>query len=753
MGRGSWSRAWAIAAGAVVAAALLVVGAPGAGAASAARVDAQASFTINCDRPNTGITAGLFANLNNEIPDPIVSNSNFQVVDADPAVSGRPTHVELLMPFPEMSFPPNDFGVTYGTFYVKSLDITIPLPAGLDPTTVTPVETPDRNYVTASRSGTNVVVHVQSPVSGSRIRINTEVASPVAEVETSAGVWVPVAMPTIGFDPVVTAAPGATITWHPPSSSNLVVKWNRDFGFLIGTVNWNDLPMPCVPADPSVAVATTTVARPALAVSARADETAVVAGSPIHLHVTVANTGDVPLTGVTVTNARAPGCAGSPGTLAVGAQVTYDCTATTTVADVPSVTDTATADSNETAPVTSAPVQVTVATAESTGVSGTVTGAGGGGRLAGAWVAVLRQADFTIAGGAVADGNGDFRANVPVGRYFVYGLDPSGRHAAGFFGPPTPVDVVAGALTDADPVLSPTRGALSGTVTEQGTTTPVPGAWVLALDGRTGAPETMTTAGVDGRYTLPDLATGNHFVMFLDRTGAHAPEFLGDSPNAGGAVKANVAGGATTTANGTPPAQATAGTGSSISGRVTEAGTDLPLEGVAVIAMRAADYGFVRATTTDASGDYSLALPAGGYKLVFLDGTGRHHQEWFDDQPYSGIASAQTATAPGVVDAALDRTTGTLAGTLTDDPSGAPLPAAWAVAVGPAGVAGGAVTSASGAYSIAGLPAGTYRATFLDPVGGRAQEFWNDAASYAGASPITIAGAATTTIDAALRRP
>ncbi len=753
MGRGSRTRAWTIAAVAAVATAVLVTAAPGAGAAPRARDDAQASFTINCDRPDTGITAGLFANLNNEIPDPIVSNSNFHVVDTDPAISGRPTHVELLMPFPEMSFPPNDLGVSYGTFYVKTLDITIPIPAGLDPATANPVESPDRNYVTATRSGSNIVVHVQSPVTGSRVRINTEVASPVAEVETSAGVWVPVAMPTIGLDPTVTAAPGATITWNPPTSSNLVVKWNRDFGFLIGTVNWNDLPMPCVPADPAVTVATTTVARPGLAVSTRADETGVVAGSPIHFHVTASNTGDVPLTGVTVTDARAPGCAGSPGTLAVGARVTYDCVVTTTVADVPSVTNTATADSNETAAVTSTPVQVTVATAQSTGVSGTVTEAGGGSPLAGAWVAVLRQADFTIAAGAVADANGDFRASVPVGRYFVYGLDPSGRHAAGFSGPPTPVAVNAGAMTDADPALSPTRGAVTGTVTEQGTTTPVAGAWVLALDGRTGAPETMTTAAADGRFTLPDLAAGNHFVMFLDRTGAHAPEFLGDSPNAGGAVKANVAGGGTTTADGSPPAQATAGTGSSISGRVTEAGTDLPLEGVSVIAMRAADYGFVRATTTDARGDYTLALPAGGYKLVFLDGAGRHHQEWYDDQPYSGIASARTATAPGEVDAALDRNAGTMAGTLTDDPSGAPLADAWAVAIGPAGVAGGAVTSGAGTYAITGLPAGTYRATFLDPVGGRSQEFWNNAPSYAGASPITIAGAATTTIDAALRRP
>lgn len=753
MGRRSRTRAWAIATALAAAAALVVVAAPDAGAAPGVRADAQASFSVNCDRPNTGITAGLFANLENEIPDPITSDSYFQVVDTDPAVSGRPTHVDLLMPFPQMSFPPNSYGVTYGTFYVKTLDITIPIPAGLDPTTATPTESPDRNYVTATRSGSNIVVHVQSPVAGSRIRINTEVASPIAEVETSSGVWVPVAMPTVGLDPTVTAAPGATITWRPPTSSNLVVKWNRDFGFLIGSINWNDLPMPCVPADPTVAVATTTVARPALTVSTRSDETAVVAGSPIHLHVTARNSGDVPLTGVTVTDARAPGCGGAPGALAVGAQVTFDCTVATAAADVPSVTNTATADSNETDPVTSSPVQVQVATVASTGISGTVTEAGTGTRLPGAWVAVLRQADFTIAAGAVADANGDVRVNVPVGGYFLYGIDPSGRHAAGFHGAPTRVDVVAGAMADAYPVMAPNRGRISGTVLEQGTTTPVAGASVLALDGRNGALEAVATAGADGHYTLTDLPAGNHFVVFLDRTGAHAPEFLGDVPSAAGSQLARVTGGATTTADGTPPAQPVPGTGSALSGRVTETGTDLPLAGVQVVALRASDFGFVRAATTDADGAYALSVPAGGYKLVFLDAAGRHHQEWFDDQPASGLATARTVTAPGTADAGLDRNAGTLAGTITDDPSGALLPGAWAVAIGPSGPTGGAVATLAGTYSITGLPAGTYRAAFLDPTGARTQEFWNDAATFGAAAPITVAGGATTTIDAALRRP
>ncbi len=732
--------------------ATVVVSAVGAPAGA----DPQVTIASGCDRPNTGITAGLFVNLNNEIPDPINSNTLMQVVDpATPVVAGQQAQFDLQVPFPDMAggFPPNDFGVTYGTFYIKSVDVRIPIPSGLDATTVSPTESPDKNYVTVTRSGSNLNVHIQSPVSGSRIRINTEVASPVAEVETSSGVWTPVVIPTIRVNPTVTGAPGSSIVWKPASLTNVVVKYNRDFGFLVGQINWNDLTMPCTPNNPDQVVATTTVASPALSVATTADETTVVAGAPVHLHVTATNTGDVALTGVTVTDANAPGCAGSPGNLAVGAHVTLNCTVTTSGANVPTFSNTAGADSNETAPVTSNTVNVTVTPAGPTGITGTITESGSGTPIGGGWLAILRTSDFSIAAGAVADGSGNYSANVPAGAYYVYGIDPAGRHVAGFHGAPATVNVAAGTMVDVDPAMASNRGAISGTVTEQGTGAPVAGAWALAMGGTTGAPETMAQANGSGQFTLADLRAAGHFMIYLDESGAHAPEYFGDSPTPAGAGLVTVAGGATATANGTPPAQTPAGSGSSLSGNVTESGTNLPLTGVAVIAMRASDYGFVRAARTDVSGNYTLAVAPGAYKLVFLDGAGGHHMEWHDNQPYTGIATAASVTAPAVTNASLDRNTGTMAGTVTDDPSGAPVAGAWVVAIGTDGVAGGAVTAADGTYTISGLTAGTYRATFVDPNGGRTQEYWNNATSFGGATPLTIAGGATTTIDAALHHP
>jgi hypothetical protein len=76
------------------------------------------------------------------------------------------------------------------------------------------------------------------------------------------------------------------------------------------------------------------------------------------------------------------------------------------------------------------------------------------------------------------------------------------------------------------------------------------------------------------------------------------------------------------------------------------------------------------------------------------------------------------------------------------------------VAIGPTGnIAGGAVTATDGTYTIAGLAPGTYRATFVDPNGGRTQEYHDNSPDYPGAATISLTAAHTTTINAALTLP
>ncbi len=147
-------------------------------------------------------------------------------------------------------------------------------------------------------------------------------------------------------------------------------------------------------------------------------------------------------------------------------------------------------------------------------------------------------------------------------------------------------------------------------------------------------------------------------------------------------------------------------------------------------------------------------MAAGDYKLAFIDSTGLHNMEWHNNQPNTGLATATSVTAPAVTDAALDANTGSMAGTVTDDPSGTPLTGAWVVAIGPTGaIAGGAVTSGAGTYTIAGLPAGTYWATFVDPNGGRRQEYWDNSLTFEGATAFAVTGGGTSTRNAALAVP
>src|SRR5690606_8274333 len=134
-------------------------------------------------------------------------------------------------------------------------------------------------------------------------------------------------------------------------------------------------------------------------------------------------------------------------------------------------------------------------------------------------------------------------------------------------------------------------------------------------------------------------------------------------------------------------------------------GSGAPLPGVHVLALTAADYTLARGVITDANGEYALDLAPGDYRLQFVDAAGAHPMEWFDDVPMTEIGDAAIVSAPGVADADLAPSRGSISGTVTDAPSGDPLAGAFVMVIGPDGPAGGAVSAADGSYTIGALVA------------------------------------------------
>lgn len=387
-------------------------------------------------------------------------------------------------------------------------------------------------------------------------------------------------------------------------------------------------------------------------------------------------------------------------------------------------------------------------------VVGAVTTTGTGDAVPGAWVALLRTRDLSLVSEVVADAGGSFSAEVEPGRYFLYLIDPSGRHATGFSGTPDQVSVTAGAVTAVAPTMALTTGSVTGIVTDALTHSPVAGAWAIALNGTNGMPEVGVMADSSGRYSLPELRTGRHRIVYLDPTATHSTVFSGGSPDAAGATPIDVTAGATTAADVAMPRQSAPLAFASLRGTVTEAGTTRALGGVLVIALRTTNYSLAGAAVTASNGRYRVNLqPGGSYKVAFIDTAGAHDMEWHQDRPYDAMASAASVTAPSTANAALDPDTGSLGGTVVDDETGAPIAGAWVLAIGATGSVRGAVTDAVGAYEVTGLPVGTYRAAVIDTVGHRALEYWNDSPDYLGADSFTITPSAEAAVDAGLSEP
>ena len=201
------------------------------------------------------------------------------------------------------------------------------------------------------------------------------------------------------------------------------------------------------------------------------------------------------------------------------------------------------------------------------------------------------------------------------------------------------------------------------------------------------------------------------------------------------------------------PAAASAAT---ISGTVTAEGGG-PLQGVEVCPTPQPYTFEVDCTETDGAGHYAVSgIPGGDYTLRFSAWRSnlRYVSEFYDDaHDYSEadllhVDTAQTAT----VDVALAEG-GSIAGTTIDEGTEAPIAGIWVCAIDQEGIPERCASSgANGEYILNGLPSGDYDVEFegTNEVS-YLHEFYDDAASWASATDVSVTVPATTPgIDAEL---
>lgn len=209
-------------------------------------------------------------------------------------------------------------------------------------------------------------------------------------------------------------------------------------------------------------------------------------------------------------------------------------------------------------------------------------------------------------------------------------------------------------------------------------------------------------------------------------------------------------------------AAAAEGSTGTISGTITDAVTNAPLGGVEVTVMRIGPSGEIESVAglpDDANGHYSASgLAPGDYKVRFNPGPDLNYVPEYYDHRMTRIEADVVPVAAGQttegVDAKLNPDAGRVSGRVVDAADGAPIEGAEVCASGANEVERCNHTTASGEYTINGLPTGSYYVEFQSnsPLPGYVTQYYR-AKSAVDANPVPVTqGATTVGIDAAMAK-
>ncbi len=266
-----------------------------------------------------------------------------------------------------------------------------------------------------------------------------------------------------------------------------------------------------------------------------------------------------------------------------------------------------------------------------------------------------------------------------------------------------------GLVGSAPPAGAGPTATLSGTVTDG--TVPLAGISVTVLGSVYGQVVTTAVTDAAGAYSVTVGAPANVKVLFKDPTHDHADRYNGGAVTISAAPIVALTGGAHPVVNAVLPSFK-----GTISGHVTDA-SSAGLSGITVLVFNAFYGNQIDSQVTDATGYWSsIALNPNNYRVQFIDPTNAYAGQWnsgagaFASAPNVVVTSGITTT----VDASLP-VASTIEGIVTN--GGRPVAGALVVVLDAVGteIVTGAVTDATGAYTVPGVSPGPHKVVFVDP--------------------------------------
>jgi hypothetical protein len=294
-------------------------------------------------------------------------------------------------------------------------------------------------------------------------------------------------------------------------------------------------------------------------------------------------------------------------------------------------------------------------------ISGIVTAAASKAALAG--IEVCAYSKLSEIGGelgehcALSNAAGEYAvAGLSAAEYTVEFFSLGGEFATQYYDEKdsfleaTKVPLAEGAAVSGIDAEMLAAGEITGTVTTGGA--PLEDIKVCAVEIGDEFIAQCTSSGPTGDYTISRLPAAEYTVDFYSLSGSYVTQYYDDKSSLAGATKVPVAAGAMTA--GIDAAMVAAG---KISGTVTDASSNAPLEDIKVCAYESGGEALVQCTSTSASGEYTISrLAAAEYTVGFSAVNGEYLTQYYSDKPSLAeavkVTVANAVTASGI-DAAM----------------------------------------------------------------------------------------------------